>query len=288
MSIEVIDTRFLGIERVVAAHLIDDEILIDPGPASSIDHVIKELGDRVPSTVLLTHVHLDHAGGVGKLVEHYPQTQVYIHEIGVPHIVDPSRLLASATRVYGEETMGVFGETIGVPADQVHALHDGDVIAGIEAIHTPGHSGHHMAFMHLESEYTLVGDLVGQTIHGFDGKLMSTPPPEVDIELWIESIDKLAAHDPFPSTFGLTHFGRVPDVIDHMEAAKRELRRLADLARDVSLEDFVADQERTLEHVPPDVAESLAGALPPFEQCYAGLTRYWSKRAEREAGATGG
>ena len=231
-------------------------------------------------------MHLDHAGGVGKFVEHYPETQVYIHEIGVPHIVDPTRLLASAERVYGEGGLAVFGETIGVPADQVHALHDGDVIAGIEAIHTPGHSAHHMAFMHLESEYALVGDLVGQTIHGFDSKLMSTPPPEVDIELWIESIDKLAAHDPFPSTLGLTHFGRVPDVIEHMESAKRELRRLADLARDSSLEEFLTDQERTLERVPPDVAEALTGSLPPFEQAYAGLTRYWSKRAEREAGAS--
>lgn len=275
MSVEVIDTRFMGIENAIACHRAGD-VLVDPGPASSIHNVIEALGDIVPTAVLLTHVHLDHAGGIGKLVEHYPLTQVYIHEVGAPHIIDPSRLLASAERVYGED-ISKFGETIGVPEANVHTISDGDVVSGFEAIHTPGHSGHHMAYFHLETEFVCIGDLVGQTVHPFDALLVSTPPPEVNIELWIESIDKLAERTPSPSTLGLTHFGRVPNVIDQMEAAKRELRRVAELAKQVDEATFVRDSEQILEGVPADIAESLVTALPPLGQNHAGLTRYWSK-----------
>ncbi|MFT4050411.1 MAG: MBL fold metallo-hydrolase [Solirubrobacterales bacterium] len=280
MSFEIIDTRFQEIERSIACHRYED-ILIDPGPASSIHHVIDALGDVVPRVVLLTHVHLDHAGGTGRLVERYPELQVYIHEDGVRHMVDPSRLIASATRIYGDE-MDKWGEVLPIPEANVHALRDGDEIEGFRAIHTPGHSGHHMAFLHLETEYALVGDLVGQTIHGFDLRVVSTPPPEVDIEAWIASLDKLAEQDPVPSTLGLTHFGRVPDVLDSIQGAKDELRRLAELARAGSEEDFMLDFEAKLEAVPPDVAESLVGALPVGHN-YAGLERYWAKKAAAQA-----
>lgn len=280
MSVEVIDTRFMGIEHAIACHRAGD-VIVDPGPASSIHHVIDALGDIVPSAILLTHVHLDHAGGTGKLVEHYPEAQVFIHEVGAPHIIDPTRLLASAGRVYGDD-IAKFGETIGVPEANVHTIGDGDVVGGFEAIHTPGHSGHHMAYFHLETEYAIVGDLVGQTINGFDGLVVSTPPPEVNVELWIASIDKLAERTPSPSTLGLTHFGRVPNVIDQMEAAKRELRRVAELAKVTDEEAFVRDTEQQLETVPADIAESLVTALPPLGQNHAGLVRYWTKRQSGE------
>ncbi len=285
MSFEIIDTRFQGIERSIACHRYED-ILIDPGPEASIDHVIDAIGDMVPRVILLTHVHLDHAGGTGRLVERYPGAQVYIHEDGVKHMVDPSRLIASATRIYGDE-MDKWGEVLPIPASNVHALRDGDVIEGFKAIHTPGHSGHHMAFLHLETEYALVGDLVGQMVHGFDLRVISTPPPEVDIEAWLASLDKLAEHDPVPSTLGLTHFGRVPDVLDTIMGAKNELRRLAELARSGSEEDFMRDFEASLENVPPDIAESVTGALPVAHN-YAGLLRYWDKKAAAAAEAAAG
>ncbi len=282
MSFEIIDTRFQEIEQSIACHRYEN-VLIDPGPESSLHNVIDALGDIVPQAVLLTHVHLDHAGGTGRLVEHYPELQVYIHEDGVRHMVDPSRLIASASRIYGDE-MDAWGEVLPIPAEQVHGLKDGDVIHGFKAIHTPGHSGHHMAFLHLETEYALVGDLVGQMIHPHDLRVISTPPPEVDIEAWLASLDRLAEHDPMPSTLGLTHFGRVPDVLDAIMNAKLELRRLADLARDGSEEDFMADFGRQLERVSPEVAESITGALPAAFN-YAGLARYWRKKAEAEAAA---
>lgn len=282
MSFEIIDTRFNGIERSIACHRLGD-VLIDPGPEASLHHVIDALGDRVPEVVLLTHVHLDHAGGTGRLVERYPDLEVYIHEDGVRHMADPSRLVSSAARIYGED-MAQWGEVVPVPEANLHGLKDGDVVRGFKALHTPGHSAHHMAFLHLETEYALVGDLVGQAIHGFELRLMSTPPPEIDIEAWIRSLDKLAEHDPAPSTLGLTHFGRVPDVVDSLVGTKRELRRLAELVRDSDARAFLADFETRLETVPPDVAESLVGALPA-EHNFAGLERYWRKRAEADSGA---
>lgn len=275
MSFEIIDTRFQEIERAIACHRYED-VLVDPGPESSLHHVIDALGDRVPKAVLLTHVHLDHAGGTGRLVEHYPDLQVYIHPDGLPHMVDPSRLIASATRIYGDQ-MDKWGDVIPVPEANIHPLEDGQEIEGFRAIYTPGHSAHHIAFLHLETEYAIVGDLVGQTIHGFDLRVISTPPPEVDIEAWIDSLDRLAAQEPMPSTLGLTHFGRVPDVLDSIAETKLELRRLADLARDADEEQFLLDFERKLESVPPDIAESLVGALPVGFN-YAGLERYWKKK----------
>lgn len=280
--IEQIDTRFKGIDHAICCHRVGD-LLIDCGPESSIGSVIDALGDLVPSTLLLTHVHLDHAGGAGRLVQHYPELQVYIHEDAVKHLVDPSRLLASAGRTFGD-ALAEFGETLPVPAVNVHALRDGDVIEGFEAIHTPGHSGHHLAFFHDASKAAFVGDLVGQALAPHHLTLMSTPPPELDVEQWIESIDRVAER--FPSTLALTHFGRVTDVAGQCERAKRELRRGSEHARLETMEEFVTYLERELETVPPNVAESLYTALPPLEQLYLGYERYWRKRGEAAASAS--
>lgn len=275
MSFEVIDTHFLGIDRAIACHL-RDGVLIDPGPESSLQHIFDALGDRVPSAVLLTHVHLDHAGGTGRLVERYPDLQVYIHRDGARHMVDPSRLVASATRIYGE-TMSMWGEVLPIPEANVHALDDGDVVHGYEAVHTPGHSGHHMAFLHLETRHALVGDLVGQVLDGYDLRLLSTPPPEIDVEAWESSLDRLLEHETPPQTLGLTHFGHLPDAAAQLVAARKEIRRLAELVRDGDEEDFARDFEARLKTVPPDVAQSLGGALPAGFN-HAGLARYWQKR----------
>ncbi len=272
--IDQIDTRFKEIPNAICCHRAG-EVLIDCGPASSIGNVIEALGDLVPTTLLLTHIHLDHAGGTGKLVDHYPELQVYIHEDAVNHLTDPARLLASAGRTFGD-ALADFGETLPVPVANVHALRDGDVVEGFEAILAPGHSGHHVVFWHDQSKTALVGDLVGQVLAPHHLTLLSTAPPEVNVELWLESIDKVAER--YPSTLALTHYGRVTDVAGQFERAKRELRRGSEHARDDDQEQFVTWIERQLETVPPEVAESLVTALPPLEQLFMGYDRYWSKR----------
>ena len=143
MSFEIIDTRFQEIERAIACHRYED-ILVDPGPESSIHHVIDELGDLVPRVVLLTHVHLDHAGGTGRLVERYPDLQVYIHPDGLPHMVDPSRLIASATRIYGDQ-MDKWGDVIPVPEANIHALEDGHFKDGVGQAHGPRNNPDYLA-----------------------------------------------------------------------------------------------------------------------------------------------
>lgn len=281
--IEQIDTRYKGIANAICCHRIGD-VLIDCGPAASIDNVIDALGDLVPSVLLLTHIHLDHAGGAGRLVEHFPELRVYIHEDAVKHLIDPSRLLASAERVFGER-IAEWGETLPVPAENVHAISPGDVIEGLEAIPTPGHSGHHLAFFHELSKTALVGDLVGQALAPHHLTLMSTPPPEIDVEQWLASIDRVAER--YPSTLALTHFGRITDVAGQCERAKRELRRGSEHASEDNQEQFVTYLERELETVPPEVAESLVSSLPSLDQLYMGYDRYWSKRAGAEAAAAG-
>lgn len=278
--IDAIDTRFKEIGHAVVCHRAG-EVLVDPGPESSVANVIEALGDIVPSHILLTHIHLDHAGGTGKLVEHYPQAQVYIHADAVQHVVDPARLLASAQRTFGP-LLAEFGETLPVPASNVHAIEDGDVIEGFEAIHTPGHSGHHMAFFHELSKTMLTGDVAGQSLAPHHLTLLSTPPPEISVELWLESIDRIAER--YPSTLALTHGGRITDVAGQLERAKHELKRGSELARTATQEQFVEYLERELETVPPDVAESLVTSLPPIEQLFMGYDRYWSKKIQAESG----
>lgn len=272
--IQQIDTRFRGIRRSICCFRVGD-VLIDPGPAESIGNVIEALGDLVPATVLLTHVHLDHAGGTGSLVEHYPELQVYIHETAVEHVIDPSRLIASANRVFGD-IEPIFGTPLAVPGRNVHPLVDGDVITGIEAVHTPGHSGHHLALWHDATKTAFTGDIAGESIAPHDLVIAPTSPPEIDVEAWLASIDRVAAL--YPSTLLMTHFGRVTDVAGQLERAKRELKRGAQHARRDSQEEFVTYLERELETVPPDIAEALYNAAPPLDQLYLGYDRYWSKR----------
>lgn len=282
MSFEVMDTRYRGIENVIACHRLGD-VLIDPGPSLSADHVIDQLGDVVPRVLLLTHIHLDHAGATGALIERYPELQVFVHEIGLPHLIDPSRLVASTSRTFGDAD-ATWGPTLPVPAENLNVIADGDVIEGFEAIHTPGHSAHHMAFFHLETEMALVGDLAGQSVPPDEYVLVSTPPPEVNLEQWIASIDKVEQR--FPSTLGLTHFGRVADVLGQFERAKAQLRLCAEFAKNGDEAGYVQFIEDGLEGVSPAVAESLFDALPPLDQNFAGLVRYWSKKADADQGTS--
>ncbi|MFY9488785.1 MAG: MBL fold metallo-hydrolase [Solirubrobacterales bacterium] len=274
--IEQIDTRFRGISQAVCCHRVG-EVLIDPGPPQSIHNVIEELGDFVPTAALLTHIHIDHAGGIGALVEHYPELQVFIHESAVPHLIDPSRLIASSDRVFGD-CQDFFGEVKPVPAASIRPLNDGDEVAGLRAVHTPGHSGHHLCFWHEESKALFSGDLAGETVAPHDLTIISTAPPEVDVELWLRSINRVA--ELYPSTLQMTHFGRVTDVAEQLERAKRELKRGSEHARDDSEEEFVTYLERKLESVPPDIAEAIYTATPPLDQLYKGYQRYWSKRGQ--------
>ena len=286
-GLEPIDLHHNGAARTVASYVVetdDGPALFDCGPSVTIEALKAGLaahGLKLAEIrhLLLSHIHFDHAGAAGVLVREQPALQVHVSEIGAPHLVDPSRLEASARRLFGDAFDTLWGELAPVPAENVRVV--GERVLGLYCFPTPGHASHHVSY--LAGDGTLyAGDAAGVRILPGRTVLPPTPPPEVDVELWLASLDKLAEHDPVPSTLGLTHFGRVPDVLDSIEAAKNELRRLADLARNGDQEEFMTDFERQLENVPPDIAESLVNALP-IEFNYAGLERYWSKKAAAAA-----
>lgn len=278
----ILDTMHRGIPASIGAWE-HDGLIVDPGPAVTVPRLLEELGGGFePRAILLTHIHLDHAGGTGTLLERFPGTPVYVHEIGAPHVIDPARLWESAGRIYGAEAMlELWGETLPVPAEVVTALSGGERVEGFDVLHTPGHAGHHVAY--LDDEGTAyVGDVVGVRIPPGELTVMPTPPPEIDIAAWFSSLDALAERR--PERLRLTHFGEVKPAAGQIEAARASLRMTSGWAREGSQEDFMARLAGLIGAQEGETAESMRHAIPPGH-VWLGLERYWRKRADREARA---
>jgi glyoxylase-like metal-dependent hydrolase (beta-lactamase superfamily II) len=270
-----IDLMHLGHDRVIAAYELDG-VVVDPGPATCLDVLLEGLGAE-PRALLLTHVHLDHAGATGVLVRRFPRLRVYVHEIGAPHLVEPGRLLASARRLYGAEMDRMWGEVAPVPAGNVVALGGGEVVEGFEVAYAPGHASHHVAYLHADTGDAYVGDVAGVRIPPGELTVMPTPPPDIDIEAWRRSFGVVRAWR--PSALCLTHFGRVDAVGEQLDRADEALRKAGERARGGDRAAFLDALDAELEHADPAVAERFRHAAPP-DQLWLGLERYWRKRAE--------
>jgi glyoxylase-like metal-dependent hydrolase (beta-lactamase superfamily II) len=275
----LVDVMHLGRDRVIAAHLVRD-VIIDPGPGSALSNWAESLTEA-PRAVLLTHIHLDHAGATGTLVRRFPRLQVYVHERGAPHLVDPSKLLTSAGRLYGSENMDrLWGEVAPVPADAIVTFSGGEEIEGFRVVYTPGHASHHVSYLDLDSGEAYVGDMAGVRVPPSAYTLMPTPPPDVDLEAWHQSL--FAIGDWRPKSLHLTHFGPVADVEAQLERAHRSLARVAELShagdREAYMRTLEADIERDAD---PEAAVRLRQAAPP-EYDWLGLERYWQKRRQRK------
>lgn len=283
-----IDVRFLGLERVICCWQIGD-VLVDPGPEPSLPAVLEALGERRPRALLLTHIHLDHAGGAGALVRRWPDLEVYVHERGAPHVIDPSKLVASAGRLYGEDHMArLYGDVVPVPEANVRVLGGGETIAlegGFRVAYTPGHASHHVAYLHEDSGRAFVGDVAGVRIPPSGLTIAPTPPPDIDVEAWERSLDLI--EDWRPSGLALTHFGPVEDAGAQLEATRQSLRDLAGLARGADADALENAVRGAIERETDDAATAQAyeAAVPP-SHLHLGLARYWRKRAEREAAAS--
>ena len=279
-----IDVHHLGRERVIAAHAVGD-VIVDPGPTSSLENWIDDVA--APRALLLTHIHLDHAGASGALVRRFPGLRVYVSEVGAPHLIDPTKLLASAGRLYGEENMDrLWGEVVPVPEESVVPLAGGEELEGFRVDPVPGHASHHLCWLDLQRGDAYVGDMAGVRIPPSSLTLAPTPPPEIDVEAWLRSIDLIASLR--PERLRLTHFGVAEDVAEQLERVRESLRRLAELARAGDRERFLETLAAEIETATdPVTAESVRQAIPP-DQSWQGLERYWRKRAEREAGAVAG
>ena len=191
----VIDVKHLERPHVIGCWQVDDA-LVDPGPESSLDTLLAALGEERPRALLLTHIHLDHAAATGALVRRWPELEVYVHERGAPHLVDPSKLLASAERLYGDAMERLWGEIVPVPEDNVKPLAGGETVLGMRVAYTPGHASHHVSYLHEASGTAFIGDVAAVKIPGVELVVPPTPPPDIDIEAWIDSIGVVEAWAP--------------------------------------------------------------------------------------------
>jgi glyoxylase-like metal-dependent hydrolase (beta-lactamase superfamily II) len=276
----VIDTMHLGRPHVIGCWEVDGA-LVDPGPESSLQTVFDALGDEQPRALLLTHIHLDHAAATGALVRRWPELEVYVHERGAPHLIDPSKLLASAERLYGDQMRQLWGEIVPVPAKNVKPLTGGETVRGMRVAYTPGHASHHVCYLHEASGTAFVGDVAAVRIPPSGFVVPPTPPPDIDVETWEESIDTVEGW--MPQRLALTHFGAVGEPLEHLAIVRERLREEAQLARELP---EAAYERRYRDRVEAVVDEQtgaeLIQAVPPQYQ-WRGLDRYWQKRAERDA-----
>jgi len=297
MTADFIDLQFRGSPRVIATPLLNGPgglTLIDPGPTSCLPALEAGLGERGLTlrdvrTLLLTHIHLDHAGASGTIVERVPGIRVYVHERGAPHMIDPAKLLASATRLYGDQMDTVWGAFLPVPASQVTVLTGGERLdlsgTSLQVAYTPGHAKHHVSFLDERAGMAYVGDTAGIRITG-DYLLAPTPPPDIDVEAWRSSLDVIDAWQPV-SLF-LAHFGPVTPARAHLARFRTTLTAMAEAVRD-ALQAGGSEEEQIRGFVERMRAEARQG-LPereakamelaaPFDQLWQGLARYWSKKS---------
>jgi len=276
----VIDVEHLGRPHVIGCWQVGDA-LIDPGPESSLQTLLGALGEEQPRALLLTHIHLDHAAATGALVRRWPELEVYVHERGAPHLIDPSRLLASAERLYGDQMERLWGEIVPVPEQNVKPLGGGERVLGMRVAYTPGHASHHVSYLHEESGTAFTGDVAGARIPGVELIVPPTPPPDIDIEAWEDSIGTVEAWQ--PTRLALTHFGAIDNPLPHLTHLKERLREEATLARELPEEAYEArHRDRVAATSTSDEAASeLLQSVPPQYQ-WRGLNRYWTKLKERQ------
>ena len=274
--LELIDLHFGSAPQAIGVYLVDTDdgpALFDCGPASTLETLEAGLaGHGLALTdvrhLLLSHIHLDHAGAAGSLVRRSPGLTVWVSPVGRPHLIDPSRLERSARRLYGEMFDPLWGELAPVPEENVRVA-DGDVL-GWDAFPTPGHASHHVSY--LRDGTLLAGDAAGVRMPGSAYVLPVCPPPDITVEGWHGTIAEIRRRE--PERLALVHFGVHEDVGAHLDRLESELDRWAGRVRDgMSQEDFVATARADLgEHA--DVYDRVA----PLWQSYLGMQRYWETR----------
>ena len=274
-ELEAIDVQHLGRRESICCFRQGD-VIIDPGPQVSSQRVIDAVSDEAPRAILLTHIHLDHAAATGSLMQRWPQTELWVHERGARHMIDPAKLIASATRLYGDRMDELWGEIVPVPEERVRVLSGGEEIGDFGVIYTPGHASHHVSYIHRPSGTAFVGDVAG--VRRFGAPVMApTPPPDIDLEAWERSLALLEEQD--PQRLAVTHFGIHEDVDDHVAQLRENLQRVVEWARDSPDAPAFAElmREWLVGSGGQQAADSYFAVMPP-EDCYAGLARALMQR----------
>jgi glyoxylase-like metal-dependent hydrolase (beta-lactamase superfamily II) len=285
MTLEPIDLQF-GEPRIIGCYLLETEdgpALFDCGPTTCIPSLKAALGERGLDLaeirhLLLSHIHLDHAGAAGVLVREHPGLQVHVSAIGAPHLVDPAKLEASARRLYGDVFDTLWGELAPVPADNINVV--GERVAGLECFPTPGHASHHVSY--LDDDGTLyAGDAAGVRITPGHFVLPPCPPPEFELETWEQTIVEMERRA--PGRLAVIHFGVFDDVQEHLAALRDTLGRWSERVEDGMDEaTFVAAARYDVSQTDPDLADEYDRAAP-FWHHFRGIERYWRKRREATA-----
>ena len=283
---DLIDLLHVGRRRVIATYLLagDEPALVDCGPSSclgALEEALRERGLEIEDLrhLVLTHIHLDHAGAAGTLVRRNPSLQVHVSSIGAPHLLDPSRLERSARRLYGEDFDRLWGELAPVPEASLRPV--GARVLDLEAFPTPGHASHHVSFLGPDGT-CFAGDAAGVRIEPSSFVLPASPPPDIDLEAWSASLDAIEQRR--PTRLWLTHFGPVNEPLEHIARMREQLWTWAERVRDgATTEAFARAAEEDLQAgADAETAEAYRHAAQ-FWQSHAGLERYWRKRREEDA-----
>lgn len=276
-----IDLLHQGWPRNVGCYLVetdDGPALFDCGPTTCLPALKAGLAGRGLELgeirhLLLSHIHLDHAGAAGALVREHPSLQVHVSAVGAPHLIDPSRLEASARRLYGDTFDGLWGELVPVPAENIRIV--GDDVLGLECFPSTGHASHHVSMLHDDGTL-YAGDSAGVRIAPASFVLAPTPPPDVDLVAWEQTI--AATERRAPERLALTHFGVFEDVSEHLARLRQTLHSWGErVAHGMDEPTFVAAARADCLASDPDEVEAYDRSAP-YYQCYLGLERYWRKR----------
>ena len=297
-GLDYVDLNFLGRPNIIATAILGGPsgvALIDPGPSTTLPGLLKSLaaqgiGVTDVRQILLTHIHLDHAGATGSLLRVNPEIEVVVHEHGARHLIDPAKLVASASRLYGGDMTRFWGEVLPVPSSQVTVIKGGErLTAGgraLDAAWTPGHAIHHVSYLDRSSGLAFVGDVAGIRRGAGTYILPPTPPPDIDLESWRASADLILAWD--PDTLFLTHFGPYTGVRPHFQQLFERLDTWSALVRRLLADATLDDRERERRFVDEcaldirralgDVEAEHYGRAGRLDFSWQGLARYWQRR----------
>jgi len=297
-SITALDNLWMGRPRSIAAGLLESDghrAVIDPGPGSTLDTLRRQLQARGIGVgdldaILLTHIHLDHAGATGALVRENPRLAVYVHSKGAPHVIDPSKLLASAQRLWPNDLQLLFGEVLPVPAENLRILEGGENLTlgsrKLEVVYTPGHASHHVSYFDETEGVAFVGDTAGVRMEGNSFVMPATPPPDIDLGIWDTSFAAILERK--PARLFLTHFGYSENPSEHILLFRERLHRWAALTAEIlrtaasdsaAMDSFMsATHAEISQHLPAGEAEHYAFSAN-LHLSFLGLARYLRKRA---------
>jgi glyoxylase-like metal-dependent hydrolase (beta-lactamase superfamily II) len=299
-GLSYLDLHFLDVPRVIATAVLHGPggvALVDPGPSTTLRVLRAELERAGISlsdvrALLLTHVHLDHAGATGTLVHEIPGVRVYVHERGAPHLVNPEKLIASAERLYGDDMDRLWGEVRPVPQDALIALQEGERISAggrdLEVAYTPGHASHHVSYFDAETGIAFVGDTAGIRLNPGGYVLPPTPPPDIDLEQWRDSLDRIGRWR--PEALFITHFGpqapsatHLSELAEHLEWTAAIVRSsLAMAGTDADREAWFTDEiRRELRRRTSEADARAYEVAGRFDLSWRGLARYWRKKSEK-------